>query len=535
MLNATLFLPLIAPLLAPSLEPVPAQSLLLRVPDSAFGLWTCSDVATTLEQMQRNDVVRLLQSGEGQMMNELLREMWPGPRSGMQPALELGATLSGEVVVFGLRNGFGVMVEPPGDRTALKAALNGMVSGSELTELETRTVGSAQLTVLGNQYQDEAYPVAVRIDHPEFVGLVRSYEAEDLAIADQLLEPRSEPTKVVQGLRKRRASHGPAGQAELYVDFSFFAEEAKREMQNATSMFGVDPTDLLGLEQTDLYATASLLPGANLNVQGHLSIPSGSLLSAIADTWRPLPSNLLGSFPAQATGAHAVHWDIVAFYDTLLEALAKMEGGEAAANQMQQAMQSGSMMSGADLEKEFFRLLNGQFAVFFTPPKELPADPMDDDFIFERLGLVIGTKNGSMMLDTFDALVETFGGSEYFQDDTLEGIDVRLFKESGDEVTGGIAFAPDYLVLTMTRELLDQSLQALKGEASALGSTRLSAIFDGRTGACYTSAARLGFLRQLYGQAGIEVPEGLESVFDLYVVDSAQRTASGFTFRANLE
>lgn len=519
--------------------PTPAADLLDRVPDQAFAIWTCSDVSVALEQIQRNDVVRLLGDGDRSPLRGLLGEVYPGPRRDLDRALELGASLAGQVVAFGTREGLAIVAEAPADRGPLLEQLRALATGLTTTGTEER--GGARLEHLGFVREGEAVPLeggphVVLVDHPDLVALVQC-GAETTAVVDALLAGREEPARAVAGLRRARATHGPAGQAELYVDFSFFAEEARREMQQAGEMWSVDPSRLLGLEETDLYVTASVLPGTSIDLRGHLSIPPGTLLAELADTFRPLPPDLLAAFPEAATGAHAMHWDLVDFYDRLLAALRESEQGQAA-EQIEGLVGSSQLMTGVDLEQQLFRQLSGVFALWFLPPAEAAEDPLDDDEIFRGLGVVIDIENGPQMLDTFEALLETVGQGLDFSEEQVESVAVRRWGEflRGGGMDGGLAFAPRDLLVAFTGRAFDAGLAPLTGGGSALDGTRLRGILDGHRGACYVSALRLRFVRTLLVQQGLqEIPEELEPLFDLYLVDSARRTASGFSFRAGLE
>ncbi|MGB0333365.1 MAG: hypothetical protein ACPGPE_16260, partial [Planctomycetota bacterium] len=72
---------------------------------------------------------------------------------------------------------------------------------------------------------------------------------------------------------------------------------------------------------------------------------------------------------------------------------------------------------------------------------------------------------------------------------------------------------------------------------SLLSGGKLQAIFDGQQGAAAISAFRLGVLRQLIQEEerGVKLPEGMEGLYETYVVTTIRRARDGFNLRVQLQ
>ena len=512
------------------------SDLLLHVPQEAFAVLHCADASTAFEQARRNDLFQLLTEEEDgaplrEVVTGLVLDLLPGDAN----RLQLSPDSTGQAVSFALPDGLGAgfLARTRGEDGGLLELLRSSVP------LEL----SSERQLLGADV--EVYePTAGRVQP------LRSYhyliaEREDLVVAlmaqdnviellADVLDTTGEPAPVTRRLEDARAKHGPAGMVELYVDFTPFSEQAARELQQAGEPFGISPEKLLGLEDTWLYATASLPPGVGVTARGHVSIPEGTFLARLADTFEPLPPDLLSGCPESTSGLHALHWDLARFYDQTLEEL-RQNQQEQGAELIDGALRSTQVMTGVDLQEEFLRQLSGVFALYYTPPERQSSDPLDPFTLIEGMGFLAQVADSMQLLDTFDALMETFGG-DWLEDAMIGDVEARLTKLAREEASSGVAFPPGRFIGHFQRTMLEASIAGLGGGPSALGESRLSSIADGRSGASFLSAVRLRFLRQVLLMRGLsEVPEGLAQIFDLFMVTSVRRTPAGFDIWTSLE
>ncbi len=537
--------------------PTPAQSRLLeQIPAEAHTVFHLQDATVILEQIKRNDVYRLLGDEAGEPLYDQLRGMSANDFDDM---IHLGQALAGEAALFKCKQGLGLMVEPRGDRVALMAALRSFTSTpaagegmtlQQLGDYQIETSVPLDLDPSSGSRGREAIetasanpgPVKVMISGPRILAAIYGDKASVRTWTMALCSDRQQPeiAPLAKKLRSARALHGPAGQVEAFTDLSFFQEEAAEALKAAGEGMSIDPSRLIGLDENAyLYGTFALPAGMDLDIRLHVQITPGTLLAKLADTMRPLPSDLLGRIPAEVTGLHVMNWDFNRCYAQILEAL-REDRQERGADQIDQVVAAGSALAGSELEQEFFGQFTGVFGLFFMPPLEaLSLADMEDSLlgVFLHMGLFAKVKDADAIMEVVDALLGSLRA------DLAGSADERGFEvmslQGFAPYDGGLAFGANHFLATVTRRVMDASLSTFGGETarSLLSGAKLQAIFDGQQGAAAVSAFRLGMLRELIREKerGVKLPKGMEGLYDTYVVSTVRRVRDGFDLRVQLQ
>ena len=327
---------------------------------------------------------------------------------------------------------------------------------------------------------------------------------------------------------------------EAFTDLTFFREEAAEALRAAGEGMSIDPSRLIGLDENAyLYGTFALPAGMDIDIRLHLQITPGSLLARLADSMRPLPPDLLGRIPAEVTGLHCMNWDFNGCYALILKAL-REDDQERGADQIDQVVAAGSALAGSELEQEFFGQFTGVFGMFFMPPMDAlsPADVQDDLLgVFLHMGLFAKVMDADAIMEVVDAMLGAVRMDLDF------GADKRGFEEMRlkgvEPYDGGLAFGANHFLATVTRRVMDASLATFGGETarSLLSGAKLQAIFDSQQGAAAVSAFRLGMLRELIREEerGVKLPEGMEGLYDTYMVSTLRRVRDGFDLRVQLQ
>jgi len=548
---------LVAALALVAQAPGAAQSKLLdQVPAEAHTVLHLQDATVVLEQIQRNDVYRLLGTEAGEPLYHQLRSMSVEDFDDM---INLGQVLAGEAVFFKAKQGVGFMVEPRGDRVPLMAALRQFTStppageGMTLQQLGGCEVESSvplDLEPASGPRGREAIevagassdPVRVMISGPRILAAIYGDKASVRAWTMALCggAPQADIAPLASKLRSARALHGPAGQMEAFTDLTFFREEAAEALRAAGEGMSIDPSRLIGLDENAyLYGTFALPAGMDIDIRLHLQITPGSLLARLADSMRPLPPDLLGRIPAEVTGLHCMNWDFNGCYALILKAL-REDDQERGADQIDQVVAAGSALAGSELEQEFFGQFTGVFGMFFMPPMDAlsPADVQDDLLgVFLHMGLFAKVMDADAIMEVVDAMLGAVRMDLDF------GADKRGFEEMRlkgvEPYDGGLAFGANHFLATVTRRVMDASLATFGGETarSLLSGAKLQAIFDSQQGAAAVSAFRLGMLRELIREEerGVKLPEGMEGLYDTYMVSTLRRVRDGFDLRVQLQ
>lgn len=538
-------------------RPVAAQSQLLeRVPPQAHTVVHVQDATAVLEQIQLNDVYRLLGDEAGDPLRGVMRDMSPEDFDSM---IHLGSALAGEAVLFNSKAGGGLMVEPGVDRGSLMAAVRSFTQTPKLDEgMTVQRLGACRVestapldleapAAAGGREVIEvasldADPVKVMISGPDIVAAVSGPPASVTAWTRALcgLDADSEPAPIARKLRAARGEHGPAGQVEVFTDLSFFKDEAAAALKQAGEGMSIDPSRLIGLEDDAfMYGTFALPAGMNLDIRFHLEIEPGTLLAKLADTMRPIPSDLLGRIPAEVTGLHSVHWDFNRCYEVIQEALREDQQVRGAAR-LDQAIAAGSALAGSDLEKEFFGQFTGVFGLFFMPPEDRLSLADLEGGLYQlilQMGLFARVKDTETTQEAFEALIHASRTLFSIVEDE-RGFD-RMIPQELAPWTGGLAFGAGHLLVTTSQRVMEATLTTVSGDSarSLLSGGKLQAIFDGQQGAAAISAFRLGVLRQLIQEEerGVKLPEGMEGLYETYVVTTIRRARDGFNLRVQLQ
>ena len=537
--------------------PLVAQtSLLERTPSDAHTVVHVQDATVALEQMELNDVFRLLGHEAGGPLYDELRNMSP---EDFDSTLGLGRALAGEALLFKAKAGAGLVVEPRGDRAGLMAALREFtetppsgegihvqltgdysVESSTPLQLEVPAAqGGREAISVGGQ---EMALVKVMISGPDMMAALSADLATVTAWTRAMCSAGSAPSvaPIAAKLGKARALHGPAGQLEVFTDLSFFKDEAAAALKEAGAGMSIDPSRLIGLDNDDyLYGAFALPAGMNVDIRFHLQITPGTLLARLADTMQPLPSDLLGKVPVEVTGLHSMNWDFNRFYELILEALREDEQ-ERGADQIDQVVAAGSALAGSDLEDDFFGQFEGVFGLFFMPPREgLSLADLQDDLlgVFLHVGLFARVDDTDATLEAMEAILGAVRAELPTLDDE-RGFDVMLLDEVAP-YDGGLAFGADHFLLTVTRRVMETSLTTFGGDTtrSLLSGGKLQSIFDGEQGAAAVSAFRLGMLRELIRESerGVKLPKGMEGLYETYMVTTLRRVRDGFDLRVQLQ
>ena len=552
----------VTPLLTSSLiallqGPLAAQSSLLeRTPSNTHTVVHVQDATVALEQMELNDVYRLLGHKAGDPLYEELRNMSP---EDFDSTLGLGRALAGEALLFKAKAGAGLVVEPRGDRAGLMEAMRRFTQTPPPGEgMHAQLIGDysvesstpLQLEVLAAQGGREAIAVGAQevglvkvvISGPSMMAALSADLETVTTWTRDMCRAGSAPSgaPIAAKLGKARALHGPAGQLEVFTDLSFFKEEAAAALKEAGSGMSIDPSRLISLDDDAyLYGTFALPAGMNVDIRFHLHITPGTLLARLADTMRPLPSDLLGKVPAEVTGLHSMNWDFNRFYELIMEALREDEQ-ERGADQIDQVVAAGSALAGSDLEEDFFGQFQGVLGLFFMPPSEgLSLADLQDDLlgVFLHVGLFARVDDTDATLEAMEAILGAVRAELPTLDDE-RGFDVMLLDEVAP-YDGGLAFGADHFLLTVTRRVMETSLTTFGGDTtrSLLSGGKLQSIFDGEQGAAAVSAFRLGMLRELIRESerGVKLPKGMEGLYETYMVTTLRRVRDGFDLRVQLQ
>ncbi len=539
-----------------SQAPLSAQvSLLDRAPVTAHTVIHLEDATSALEQLQLNDVYRLLGTEAGAPLYRELQTMSP---DGFDAVRELGLALAGEAVLFKGKKATALLVEPRGERAALVDAVRTFTETPRPEEgMLAQRFGDHRIETTVQLALEEAASAGdrevldVNFKATEFVqtlivgpDLVAALHGERSEVESWLRTfcnaPTAEtPRPIAKKLRAARAMHGPAGQLETFVDLTFFKEEAERSLRSIGAGMDIDPSRLIGLDENAfVYGTFALPAGMNVDLRLHVHITPGTFLARLADTMRGLPSDLLGNLPEAVTGLHCLNWDFNQCYALVVEAL-REDQQDQGADQMEQALAAGSALTGSDLEDEFFGQIDGTFGLLFMPPEEsLTMTDLEDDplGIFTHMGLFAKVKDTEAILDVVEAMLGAVR-MELLSVGDERGFDLMLLQET-PPYDGGLAFGADHFLVTVTRRVMEACLETYGGVTTRtlLSGTKLQTIFDSHQGAAAVSAFRLGLLRDLIREEerDVKLPEGMEGLYETYMVSTVRRVRDGFDLKVQL-
>ncbi|MCP3914397.1 MAG: hypothetical protein GY711_02445 [bacterium] len=531
--------------------------ILAAVPDEAFSVVFCRDVDGMRQRLERNDWVKVHGSRAGEPLMEAAEE---GFRSltytDLAPSLEIAMQLRASTALFQSETVWGLVTEPPTERTALAAAMRAWLP-------ESVTAGDGQATgrtvdVLGarvelarwigptSDWNPREGHYAAFVDGPKMMGLFSGDDEESLlrTVRASIVGAGTDHTApIVGGFVAAREGRNARG-VEGYIDFSPFVPEMEANLKRQVEQVFPDPTALLGLEKgTWLYLAFDADAGSSVSLDGHLRVPEGTLAARLADTFAPLPHDLPGDIPKEAWSIFALQWDIHSMYRIAREAI-EAKHGEDSLGTVDAGLDAAATISGVDAEKAILAQLAGTFAIFMAEdPSYQPENDLFAEFM--QIGALIKIVDGDGFLDTLDTLMGAGGVESMFRSEEIDGADVWLVDEEDEDFDGGMAITPDWFLFGVRRAILTGTLGAVGGAdgASLLAGNRAAGAFDENHGACYFSCTELRPLRDMVlFDARKPAPEeeaalwksGDGAVKDPFVgqiVGTARRTKQGFDLR----
>ena len=537
--------PLVAALPSDPAPVQPADGLLSVVPVKAYALAHCRDFAGLRTRAEANDWYRLLGSEHGEpLLSDLLRELGNGTHSDAEVLLGIADELRGEVVFFDTTTVAG-LVSTADNRAALAGRMSAWIPGDG-------SVGRRTLEIAGGRVELVAWPETIRgwtgraghfaafVDHPDALALFSGDDSEDvLATVTECLGRLGGGTPAPVVTSYLEAGGGQGGGVELFVDFTPLAAKASDALKDAVDDFLPDPTSLLGLERGAwLHASSDVFPGSRVEHRARLHLPDSRLMTALADTFAPLPSTLAADLPTGVWGMYALNWDLASFYAKVRAAYEEAGMGEGLAT-IDGGLQAANGLTGVDPIVDVVNQLEGVFAFYFAEPGEpYSEDEPRDEWLWRSIGFTMSLVNGADFLDTLESLMEVGSMGERLEWQELMGADAYLFGD--DDFDGGFAILPKSFTIAATRNLLDRSLAALtRAPDSGLpfGSILQGALDENR-GACFFAAVEMRPMRVfMLPESGddLSLPPLVEGdpardPFDAHLVTTARRTADGFDF-----
>ncbi len=528
----TLLATFLATFVCPAAE-VPAPrvpSLLSGVPETAHVLVWCQDVAALRDRLERNRWAKLLASEQCAPLRVSAGEDYQDSTGlDLQHLIDVGLAVRGEALLFADGECAGFLTSPTEDGGELAAAMRAWLPEGAPVVGEVASIAGAQVQAIGwpgDLDYDLRGHVAAFVSHPEVLGL---FSANDLGALNRGLRaslagfaPGSGGERrapAVQGLLSARASHGKPGAIEAWIDFSPAVAKAQTALENlAQGRLEDPPENFLGLDGGAwLYLTADADADRRVEVRGHFEIPPGGLTASLADTFGPLPADLLGDVPRATWGLIALQWDVGELY-TRARAAVLEAGGEEALKPLDQGLEAAEAMGGVDVEREIIAQIAGPFTLMFEG-EEL------------SIGALVGLHDGEAFAEAFETLVGGFGVYDRFDSEELAGADAYLFDDESIP-TGGFAFLPQAFVFGLERAQLDGILAARGGgEGSSLLDAQgdLAAAFDGSQGACFFAAVELApWVKLILQDEGVESPEEEVAAIDGELTAAVRRVARGF-------
>jgi hypothetical protein len=541
---------LLSLLLAPlaQLAPAPAvDSLLATVPDDAYLLVHCRDLAALRARAERNDWYRLLGTSHGAPLLEgFARELRAQTHSELDELLAMARALEGEVVFFDTGTVAGFVTEPPASRAALVELVRAWLPEGDAAARRTLEIagGSVELVAWPDEldgWTGRAGHFAAFVDHPRALSI---YSGDDSAAVLTAL------TAGVMGLGAERraplvssylaAGGGRGTGLELFVDFTPLVEQAEAALKQAVDGVLPDPTRLLGLEAgTWLHASADVFPGTRVDCRARLRLPPDTLAAQLADTFGPLPHTLPADLPRGVFGLWALHWDVKLFYSRVRAAYAaadRPEGFEL----VDGGIEAARGMVDVDPVVDVLNQLTGDVALYLVDdPGGEPVGPREVRGL-RVLGFQLGLLDGDAFLTAFEKLIDTGGLANVLDHEEIAGADAYVAAE-GYAFDGGLAFLPRAFTAAPSRRVLERALLALTraDDASLLDGSRMQAAIDESAGACFLACVEMTPLRRFLlpklegdlllppleeGQAG-------RDPFDAQLISTVRRTRDGFEFR----
>jgi hypothetical protein len=540
---------LLSLLLLPFAQLAPAESsLLATVPDDAYVLAHCRDVAALRARAESNDWYRLLGSPHGEpFLSGLAHEFRSVTHSGMEELLAMAGALEGEVVFFDTGKVAGFVAEPPADRAELAVLVRDWMPSGDAAARRTVQLagGTVELSAWPDQidgWSGRAGHLAAFVDHPRALAI---YSGDDSAAVMAAL------TEGFTGLGSdaRRAplvssylaSGGDqSGGIELFIDFTPFVGQAEAALKDAVEGLLPDPSKLLGLEDgTWLHASADVFRGATVEFRARLRLPPDTLSARLADTFKPLPNTLPVDLPEGAWALYALNWDLKLFYQRAraayeeanrTEGLVRVDGG----------IEAAKGFADVDPIVDILNLLAGDFALYLVEPAKQERDSglrgLEEMLM---LGFYAGLVDGDTFLAAFEKLFDAGHLESVFDLQEIAGVDAYIGRD--DDFDGGVAFLPRAFSVAPSRSVLERGLKALtrvEGASVQHGSLMRAAI-DESAGACFISCVemtplRIYMLPEMKGDLRLpplEEGQDARDPFDSQLISTARRTPDGFEFR----
>ena len=538
--------------------PAPAEgSLLAAVPQDAYVLMHCRDVAGLRDRAELNDWYRLLGSSQGEpLLSELANEFRSGTHSDLDQLLAMAGALEGEIVFFDTQTVAGFVAEPPARRAELTDLMRNWMPKSDTA---ARTIqlegGTVELVAWPDEldgWSGRAGHFAAFVDHPQALAIYSGDDSE--AVMAALTEGIT--GLVNGGVAERRAplvssylaaGGGKAGGVELFVDFTPLVDQAETALKEAVDGVLPDPSRLLGLEgETWMHVTADVFQGTRIECNARLRLPPDTLAARLADTFKPLPHTLPADLPKSVWGLWALNWDVKVFYQIVREAYE--EAGLAEGLEMVDgAIVAAQGLANVDPVADVLNQFAGDFALYLVDPpsEEQGGAPGETSQVSEMdvlamLGFYAGLIDGDAFMGAFERLIDAGGLESEFDTEELAGVEAYVFNDD-DGLDGGIAFLPRAFTIAISRHVLERNLQALTRAAGAslLDGSRMQAAIVENMDACFLMCVemtpmRVFLLPEMQGDLSLpplEEGQSARNPFDAQLIIAVRRTADGFDFR----
>ena len=524
-----------------------APSLLATVPESAYILVHCNDIAAVRSRAERNDWYRLLGTEQGEpFMSELARDIQAETHSDLDELLALANELEGEIVFFDAGNVAGFATAPPANSDQLVHLAqdwlpSGTSSARPIIDVGAATVELAAWPDEIDGWNGRAGHFAAFVNHPEMIAIYSGDARDDvMAVVSECvarLEPKANAPLVSAYLEN---GGGKSSGVEVFIDFTPLVDDAEAELARAVEGILPDPTDLLGLEHgTWLHVQADVFPGRQVECTATLRIPPETLAARLADTFRPLPHALAASLPSGVWGIYALHWDVKQFYQRARASVEEAGRGEGLES-LDAGREVARGLADVDPIVDVLNQLAGDFVAYMVEPPDLEITELtEDERVFSMLGFYAGLVDGSAFHTAMEKLFEAGALENYFDVQELAGVDAYLIADDST-LDGGIAFMPHAFSVALSKRVLERGLKALSRSdgASLLDGSSMHATIDANSGACFLVCIEMTPLRKFL-MAGspqdlllppLEDGSPARDPFDSMLVGSARRTRTGFEF-----
>lgn len=314
----------------------------------------------------------------------------------LQQAIHGGAAF---FLVPGRAGGFGggLLLQPFGDVALLERTLQELASAVQASASVTRErYADVELLRVQRPGSDE---VLIAFATQELVALLFGPDplsADELAhaVVDRRRGARTGQGFAAGRLGQSLPAHAGASTLALSADVQRLADALRPGWRSRGDARVLDE---IGVSRIGwVHATLALGAGEALDLTLGMHVPADSLLSSLAQCFRPVPAGLVEGFPDRSLGVGAVGYDVARAFDALRDFLRAKH--PQALQQLEAGLQMAGGQLGVDLEKDVIDQISGRFASYSVRVPESEVRPL-----FEAAGLPpLVAQGGALLVELRD-------------------------------------------------------------------------------------------------------------------------------------